>query len=495
MSTLTQTLDRQLGGSRPLSRLFALVVVCTLFGYILATHGFTQRLFFILALSITTAFFSARYPWLAVVLPLAIFIVMGIGISSGFSAAGASINLADMLLLPAFAPTVVKVLASRRELDYPSIPAILMAVWILLAVAIGLYYGNSFSLVRNELHVLLFMPLAYYWAIIELRTARDIRMVAIVIIGVTALAGLKAGYISYFVPHSQEGYSDIWQSSTAVSEQLGGQRTILNGADTFFVLCMPLIASFAIFYRKRKEILWLTAAFILTFYGLLISLTRTNWATVAIAILLVLALGARAAGGRVVRIASAIGLLSILAIFLSSYMTFGTSTYDLGELLQRRLEPNPYTGAGNLNYRIRESQALIQQAERHLTLGNGLGARYSFIEFRGATSINWAHNGHLWMLLKSGLVGMFLFYFAIIAVVWQLLALSFHSASRLFRSTSLGFAVALLSLMLMSLLVNRISNMEGAYFIGLAIAWPHVISRIEASAGETETSSMEETDG
>lgn len=480
MSQLPQTLDWQLGGSRPFSRLAGLVVCCVTLGYLLAAHSFSQKLFFILALAITMAFISVRHPWLGVVSPLVIFIVLGIGIPSGFSALGASINMADMLLLPALGPTAVKVIAGRRDLDLPSVPAIMLAAWMLIATAVGLYYGNSFSLVRNELHVLLFIPLAYYWAVVELRSARDLRLVTIVILAATAFAGFKAGYISYFVGHAQEGYSDAWQASTAISEQLGGQRTILNGADTFFVLAMPFIAAIALFYRKRRTVMLLTGAFILTFFGLLISLTRTNWATVAVAILLVMALGARAAGSRVVQMAAAIGLLSIMAIFLSSYMTFGTSTYDLGELLQRRLEPNPYTGAGNLNYRIRESEALIEQAQRHSTLGNGLGARYAFVEFRGSPTVSWAHNGHLWMYLKSGFFGIFLFYSAMVIVVWQMIGISFRSASRLFRATSLGFGVAMISLMIMSLLVNRISSMEGAYFIGLAVAWPQIIARIEA---------------
>lgn len=481
MNQVSETLERQIGGRWPLARFTALALTCVLIGYMLATHGFSQSLFFSLALSVSMAFIAARFPWLAVVSPMVIFIVMGIGLSSGLSAAGASINLADLLLLPALAPTVVKVLAGRRDLDYPSIPAIMLGAWIMIAACAGIFYGNPYSLVRNELHVLLFVPLAYYWALIELRSPRDIKLAVTALISATAIAGLKSGFISFFVGHTQEGYSDIWQASTAVSEQLGGQRTILNGADTFFVLIMPIIASLALFYRDRRTMLLLAGAFVLSLYGLLISLTRTNWATVIVALLLLLVFGARSVGGRAVRVAATVGLLSILALFLSSYMTFGTSTYDLGELLQRRLEPNPYTGTGNLNYRIRESQALMEQAERHIVLGNGLGSRFAFIEFRGATSVNWAHNGHLWMLLKSGLAGLVLFYAAIIWVITQLIIISNQSILRLFRAVALGFAVALFSLMLMSFLVNRISNMEGAYFIGLAVALPQIMKRIEAN--------------
>ncbi|RJQ45371.1 MAG: hypothetical protein C4534_04790 [Gaiellales bacterium] len=478
MSQMSQTLQSQLGGSRPLARVSALLVAGILTGYVIAAHGFTQALFFIFALSALTAFLAARYPWLAVVSPLVIFIVMGIGVSSGLNIGGASINLADVLLLPALAPTIAKVLAGRRDLSYPSVPALLIFVWLVLATALGVYYGNSLSLVRNELHVLFFIVLAYFWAIVELRTPRDVWLASIALIAATAVAGFKSIYISFFVSHFSEGYSQLWQASTTASRELGGQRTILNGADTFFVLSMPLIASFALFFRERRYIAWLSAAFVLTLYGLFISLTRTNWATVLVAILLVMLLGMRTAGRQVVRIGVAVLLICILALAVSSMITFGGNTYDLGELMSRRLEPNPYTGAGNLNYRIMESKALIDQAQEHLVLGNGLGASFDFLEFRGATSVNWAHNGHLWLLLKSGLAGMAVFYLGIAATCWQLIRMSFHAGQRTLSAISLGFGIALASLMIMTLLVNRISNMEGAYFIGLAVALPQIISRI-----------------
>jgi O-antigen ligase len=355
----------------------------------------------------------------------------------------------------------------------------MIAVWIILATGVGLFLGNPFSIVRNELHILLFIILAYYWAVIEIRSSRYLKLAVIAILGATAVAGMKALYISFFVIHTQEGTSDIWQAVTAMSEQLGGQRTILNGADTMFVLAIPIIAALALFYKQRRVYMYLLAAFLFTLFGLLISLTRTNWATVLLVVLLVMALGAWSSGKQAVRIASLIILLSMTSIFLSQYFTPGTSTYDLGELLQRRLEPNPYTGAGNLNYRIRESEALIEQAQRHAILGNGLGARFAFVEFHGSPTVSWAHNGHLWVYLKSGYLGLFLFYGAIITACWQLFSISTRRINSLINSTALGFGAALLALMIMSLLVNRISSMEGAYFIGLAFALPQIYKQIE----------------
>lgn len=479
MTAIAESLSRQFGGVHPFLRVASLVMLFALAGLGLGGYEMPPVVFLTVLASVAILGASARFPGFAVAFPLAVFSIMGIGLSSGLKLFHIEVNLADLLILSALIPTAMRALTGRLRPFTPSVPAILMGIWLLMAAGFGYLQGNSLDSWGNEIHVLIYMPLAYLFAVAALNTRDDLRLLAIIIIAAAAIAGLKAGYVSLFLPHMMDGLSYVWQATTFSSAELGGQRTILNGADTMFVLVVPILAAVAIFRFNRRTILLLLVAGVPVFFGLLVSLTRTNWATVILAILIVGLLGSIYSGKKAAAVTASAFILGGIIFLGVSSLTLGTSRYNLGELMLHRLESDASTGSGNLDYRIQESQALLASLEQNQIFGKGLGSSFSFLEFRGSPATTWAHNGPLWVLLKSGLAGFAIFTLAILLTVWQLIRTAWRAGTDwIYRTVPIGFAASLVALAAMSLLVNRIANPEGAYFIGLALAMPQVLSRI-----------------
>jgi hypothetical protein len=440
----------------------------------------------VVALLVCVGFVAARYPWLAVGLPLIVFADIGIGLSAGFSVAGVNLNLIDLLVVPALVPTLVRLVTRSRTLVRPDLSVWLLLIVVGAATVLGFYYQNNPAVIRNEVHVLLYIFLGFFWAGTEIRTRRDLRNLLLLLVIVTVIAGLKAIVLSF--TGAAAGDQNLLQTVDISSVQLGGTRTILAGGDTFFVLTVPLLAAVTVFYRTKGMFLWVMAAGVPIAAGLLVSLTRTNWTAAVSAALLVVLLGIRSGGLRSLRIAALIAVALAIAVILISAIYPITDNYSFVDLIGRRLSFNPNEGSGTLDYRVMEGKALWAVAQKHLWFGNGFGSRYSYTDYKGLMITNWSHNGFLFILLKSGIVGLTLFLLAMTRSILRSVTIALRARDSLAAVASMGMSMALFALLLMSLLVNRISSLEGAYFIGLAVATPIILARIGgADDAERET--------
>ncbi len=467
----------------PPRRLLLLALLMALLGTTGLALGYSEKVQLVavvVALLICIGAVSARYPWFAVGLPLLIFADLGISMSTGYSVAGVSLNWADLLLLPAVLPTVVRIAHGSRRFPVPNKAAALLLVLVGLATLLGVYYGNETAVIRNELHVLLYIFLAYFLAVTELRTRNDLRALLIMFMIAISLAGVKA--IAIALIGSLAADMSLFQTVDISSQQLEGTRIILLGADTLFVVAIPILVALAVYVRNRLTNFFLAAAAIPICAGVLLGLSRSNWAAAAIAALLTLVLGLKAKGLKSLRtglIALAGLILTLLLVSAFYYNSYNNSFFDI---IQRRFSFNPSEGSGTMDYRIMEGDALLAVARHHIVLGSGLGSEYSYVDYRGLLITNWSHDGYLFLILKSGIIGLALFLLAMFLTIWKSVSLAQRSDDGLLASTGVGMSMALLALLLMSTLLNRISNMEGTYFIGLAVATPVVLASLQGKS-------------
>jgi O-antigen ligase len=490
LTELSQTLQLQFGGTRPLLRALALLFLFAFIGLLFAVGQTSQLMVEVTVISLVIAFIAARFPALSVAFPLVIFALIGIGLYGGITLGDARLNLADMLIIPALAPTAFRVLSGRRRLSRPDISVTLLGFMIIMATLTGIYFVNDAAIIRNELHTMLYIPVAYFWAMAELRSRNDVRLFIIVFITATAAAGLKSVAANILGSHITS-FNYMWQIQDITSEQLGGSRTILGGADTLFVLVTPLLAAMALYLNRRRNYPLLILAALPVLAGLLLGLTRTNLAVAIASLLLVLALGARKARLQAAGIALSVTIIAAAAILVFSSFSPVASNYNLAELMQRRMAFDPNVGSGTLDYRIMEGEALLDTAREHIFIGSGFGSRYSYVDYLGRVITNWSHNGYLWLILKAGLLGLTMFCLAIAISVRRSLAIARTLSDDWLKIAAIGMSVALLALVSMSVLVNRFVNPEGAYFLGLALAVPMLLGKIEPE-GSAQT---EQVDG
>ncbi|MHB9054312.1 MAG: O-antigen ligase family protein [Thermoleophilia bacterium] len=453
-----------------------LMALLCLVGLAIGYNEKVQLLAVVAVLMVCVGFMAARYPWFAVGLPLFVFADIGIGVSTGIIIAGINLNLIDLLVIPALVPTVIRIAMGHRALVRPDLSVWLLLIVVGAATVFGFYYQNDPAVIRNEVHALMYIFLGFFWAGTELRTRKDLRNLLLLLIIVTAVAGLKAIVLS--ITGTVVGDQNLLQTADISSDQLGGTRTILAGGDTFFVTTVPLLAAIAIFYRRKTVFLWVLAAAVPISAGMLVSLTRTNWVASIVSALLVIVLAIRSRGLQSLKIATLIVISSAIAVMLVSALYPITDNYSFVDLIERRVSFDPNEGSGTLDYRIMEGKALLAVAQKHLLLGNGFGSRYSYIDYKGLMITNWSHNGFLFILLKAGIVGLALFLLAMIRTIMKSIIIAWRARDSLFAGVGLGMSMALLSLLLMSLLVNRISSLEGSYFIGLAMAVPVILAKM-----------------
>ncbi len=470
-----------------LSNFWRLSPVAPLAAGLLLAAGWLSPLFFLLLMaSLGAAVVSARYPWFSAALPMLVFNLVGTDLASGLHLAGIDVNAADIIILPSLMILLWRVATRSRPVPRPGLAISMLAAWLILLTLIGLIYHNPLALVRNELHVLMLLPLAYFWVAAEIRTRRSLWLMLVAIIVSIALAGTKAMLISFVVVHSHSGVSSAWQAWTDISNSVGGERTRLCGADTMFMLAVPLLAAAALFAPRCRATFFLLSGSSFVLFGLLASLTRTYWLGALTAFVLVLGLGAVKAGMRAVTFTAVVTIAMVVAeILLVVLATRGTTETDFRQVLLTRLRfDNEVAVSENVDYRGKEAAAFLQAAQQHLFLGSGLGAsvHLEYLDDLYPITTRDGHDIALEVFYKSGVLGLILFAFPLILTTWRAVRGYLASRDPLTSVALLGVGLSLPLLIITSVTVNRLSHFEGAFFIGLAIAVVEIAPKLARPA-------------
>ena len=296
-------------------------------------------------------------------------------------------------------------LAVRRDVMVvgPSIwpLAVTFFAWLLIMLAYGLKEGGDFVIALWELRALFYMGLMYFFVPQIIRTRNQIQtLMWVCIVGVSfkAFEG-TARFVGFGL-------------------NMGGNDALLNHEDpVFFVTLLIMLAGFVLFKVKsaQKGVLWmLTLPILIGFYA---ANRRAAYASAAVSLFTFIALLPWSMLKRFGRF-----LVPMLVLFVIYGAVFwGNAGRLAGPINQIRSgfvtdedeigERNYYS---NL-YRKIEDFNLAATIQLSPLVGIGFGTKYeqplALIAINYSLRDYMAHNNVIWLLVKIGGIGFFLFWF------------------------------------------------------------------------------------
>jgi hypothetical protein len=267
-----------------------------------------------------------------------------------------------------------------------------------------------------------------------------------------------------------------------------GQSLVMIGFITTIILII-------VDKKKTFTLSRLFQAFVLGF-AVVITFNRNFWAAIGMALLLMACLIPIPNKVKLIKFFS-IALL-IVIIIVPVFLSLDSRLSNLVDSVTSRFMTmfNPNTlNESSLKYREVENSYVFPQIASHPFLGLGLGTIYRPWDRRIDPPLSsftyekraYIHNGHLWVILKTGLVGYFFLMWSILLFLkrsfqkWQQISNPF------LRTVVLSFAVSVVGL-LASAVVNPIfQDPYWAPIIGIMLATNEVIFRIDIDKSHVAT--------
>jgi hypothetical protein len=196
-----------------------------------------------------------------------------------------------------------------------------------------------------------------------------------------------------------------------------GVTRILPPGQSLVLVALITIPLLLIFDKTPSKYIFRFFLLFIVAIAVILTFNRSFWVALAIALFLAVFLVSIPEKIRFVNIAiwTAVILIMILVPVLSFAGSQAQAFVDgFATRFSTLLDPNTLN-EGSLQYRVVETQYALPQIAAHPLIGLGLGADYrpwdSRIDFGSLTYDKFAyiHDGHLWTILKTGLVGYLFF--------------------------------------------------------------------------------------
>lgn len=349
-----------------------------------------------------------------------------------FGAGGISLNVLDFLLVALLGRMCLRWLVERRlQIDLTPV-GIGLAAFLVIAVlstAMGLYVGTTtLNEATTSLRTLGYY-VTYFVVVFLLPTPRHIRFLffgAIALSVVTALAMIAQFIVGPSVPILAGRIEQFAQDGSLVADVARvlppGRYLVLFG----FIASSISIALHGVSVRRAWHlVLWLVLS-----TALLLTFNRNLWLSSAIAFAVFAVLAGRADRRRLMTLFTTSILVGVLLAAVLTAMFPQSRVADLGRSVGERFSSlassTTYTATNqadfatsSLEFRKIETIYAFKKLWPPSLLGLGLGAPY-----RPKLSIDWAgfdgrgyiHDGHLWVLLKTGVLGYLALMTALVAV-------------------------------------------------------------------------------
>lgn len=405
-----------------------------------------------------------------------------------FQIGSANINIVDLFLILSLVVMLPRVFPRLFSLFKDNIMFKGIIILLFIGIINGLFLNNPFGLIRNDVHEMLYIPIVYLLVLLTMQQEKDIRLLTNTIIFSTAIASLKAIYIAISGQtfSSDASSANLWQAYSSVDPQIQGQRVILWGADTFFAITPLLMLGFFLYSVRRRLVIYYVP-FISIIVGLFLSYTRTHlfgllFAMATIAILV------KAQPDKLKHYFSKTILVFafLVPIVIIANMRVGSSSYTLKETFSNRFHinvTNPME-SGSISYRIQESKAVLSEIKDYVLFGKGFGGEYYFKGFLNESKSLWTHNGYIWILLKTGVVGLTIFSLVVIVLFKRGIQKTRASADIEMKAIIVGYLGGLYVLLIMAITINRIASLEGCIYIGTCMGLVELIRKMHSHSAE-----------
>ena len=276
--------------------------------------------------------------------------------------------------------------------------------------------------------------------------------------------------------------------STAGTTSYGITRVLPPGQSLILVAFISL-AVLMVLHRTLPRFIVSLIQLCIVGLAVLLTFNRSFWVTIALALFVVGVLVSLRDKVNYVRIAVWLAVIGAM-VFIPLLMMDKGQVGKLADSAYIRLSTlfNPNTAQeDSLQYRYVENGYALPQIAAHPLVGLGLGANYrsydSRIDFTRNPEYNknaYIHNGHLWVMLKTGLIGYFcLMWFMLLSLkrglqYWKRISDPF------FRGIMISFATTILGVLVATTVNPLFSAIYWAPVIGVVMGINEVIIKLNA---------------
>ena len=217
--------------------------------------------------------------------------------------------------------------------------------------------------------------------------------------------------------------------------------------------------------------------------GILLTFNRSFWVGVVLALFLLFYLGEWKDKYRLVKW----GLLLLLFATIVFFGVTSSTEVEAGKLisaayirLSTLIKPETLSEA-SIQARYRENEYAFPQIASQPLLGLGLGARYrpwdTRLDVNRVDARGYIHNGHLWLMLKTGLIGYLFFVWLSITFIFRGFKYWRYSSNSEYRGIVLGFTVTYLVVLIGAIVNPMLMQWFWTPVIGIMMGVNEVILR------------------
>jgi len=408
------------------------------------------------------------------------------------TAGGVSLQIPDLILLLLLGVIVIRSLVDRNfkivrtPLDWPLLIFIGVA---LLSTFIAIFQSSVDPVDARRVIRMVIYYLTFFIVTNLIRQKSQLRLllrglfILAIIVDLVMMAQFVVGDSVQLLPGS------ITTLETSGEEFAGTTRIVTSGRSVVLVSFITLTAILCVAKFRPKSI-WDVSQWILSGLALILTFLRSYWAATGIVLFIMIYLSwkevkLKLIGFGIMAIALAIIIFAVsieipdsrvTKLVSGSYARLATlgSTKTLQE--------------GSLQWRYVENEYALSQIMAHPVLGIGLGARYRpfdpRIDYYGLGDFrNFIHNGHLWVLMDTGLLG----YLSLMCLSLFFLIRGFkywrNIADARMRGIVLGFTLVYLAVLIAGVVNSDLVQSRWTPVIGILMGVNEVIL---AKFGEKE---------
>ena len=270
--------------------------------------------------------------------------------------------------------------------------------------------------------------------------------------------------------------------TTQDTTYVGITRVLPPGQALVMVLGISTIALLAL-GSQRKQTVWTFLQCGLIILAIIVSFNRSFWAMTVIAVLVM----AYLVRNRELPRLFALSLLGVVIVALVIFLVQTSSNTFITEFLNATLSrfgtllTPTELGDNSLQWRIVENQYVLPQVIAHPFLGLGLGANYRPHNPNIGDLLAYIHNGHFWILMKTGILGYLCFAWVSIAFLvrsfknWRLIL------DPQMRAYSLSFALTYLGVLFGAIVNPMFMQAYWSPLIGIMFGFNEAMFRLSPS--------------
>jgi O-antigen ligase len=361
--------------------------------------------------------------------------------------------LVDLVLLILLGLIVLRALVERNfkiirtPLDRPLIGFFGLA---LLSTFIAVVNSSvTFSLAIAETRYV-----AYYLIFFAITSlVREDRQLRFLLRGMILLATVVAAtmIVQFVLGDRVDLIAGRVETLTTNGTRYSGITRVLPPGQSLILIVFVVIAVTLALVKFRLRVLWRYVHLGLLGLSVVLTFNRSFWVGVILALLLLVYLSKRQERRRL----AGWGMATILISALIMIPLFANPTSRAAQLVSASVERLGTLGStkktledkqSTFRWRYFEYGYAVPQIISHPLIGLGLGARYrpfvAGIDYAGFDGRGYTHNGHMWIMMKAGLLGYLCFMWLSLAFLFR----AFKNWRRIpdprMQGSVLGFALA-----------------------------------------------------